>query len=223
MRTPVVIAGPCPDPTIRLAPGERERRCATCDHVVVNLSAMTEDEAERAVAGPGRLCVQVRRAFDGRVLHAAALAVGLAACGPKHDVVTPPPGECRENVDVREVAGAAGDVTVVVQDETELPIPGVAVTGTGPGGTAVSGTTDDDGGVVFHGLPPGKWVWSFAYGGLDPVVVPAKLEKASRIVVNMRSGLAFVGMMVDTPGVVDTSKASHTTVLDSDTLDRLPH
>ncbi len=66
---------------------ERRRHCATCDHDVINISALTEREAERVITGkssPG--CVRYRyNAVDGEVsfrpslLSTAARHAGAAA------------------------------------------------------------------------------------------------------------------------------------------------
>ncbi len=226
MRHAIRLTSPCPDATFRLADEERERHCATCDRTVVNLSALSADEADRVVSGGARICAQFRRGRDGAVLHLAAAAlVGLAACAPTHHRadVQVAPASCRQDVRVEAAPGAAGDVTVTVVDDTDLSIPGALVTGTGPSGVVFQATTDDDGHAVFHNIPAGRWTWLIQMQGFGGVSVATTLDgTAAKIITRLDYGAVTVGGVFTEAHAIDTTSASSPTTLDAATLSRLP-
>jgi hypothetical protein len=67
----VRIASPCDQDWDSMLGDERIRFCAKCQLNVYNLSAMTEDEAQRLLVNrEGRLCARFYRRADGTVLTA---------------------------------------------------------------------------------------------------------------------------------------------------------
>src|SRR5690348_5735561 len=51
----------------------------------------------------------------------------------------------------------AGSLSGQVNDQSGLPIPGITVTLTGPGGAALVAQTNEEGKYVFHNLPAGTY------------------------------------------------------------------
>ena len=75
----VQIASPCTASWDQMQGDDKSRFCAQCKLNVYNLSAMTEDEAERLIIEKeGRLCARIYRRRDGTVL-TRDCPVGLAA------------------------------------------------------------------------------------------------------------------------------------------------
>ncbi|MCE9562735.1 MAG: hypothetical protein K8U57_11875 [Planctomycetes bacterium] len=61
---------PCPLDRDELAGSDRVRHCDVCGQEVLNLSALTREEAERAVANPTVGCVRLLRREDGTAITA---------------------------------------------------------------------------------------------------------------------------------------------------------
>jgi hypothetical protein len=64
------VITPCPQASSGLSADLRQRHCASCSLTVHNLSAMTEKEARRLIAGSdGRLCVCYVARPDGTIVN----------------------------------------------------------------------------------------------------------------------------------------------------------
>mgnify|MGYP006870797230 CR=1 FL=1 len=102
------------------------RACAACEHVVHDLSAMSEREAARFVTERRgqRVCMRYLARADGTIVYRpeppragpAVMAAALAACAPWE-----PPPEIRDEVEVVE-APVAPPVTVVVPAVAAAPV-----------------------------------------------------------------------------------------------------
>lgn len=223
MRTAIRLISPCPDPGFRLGDLEPSRHCPTCDRVVVNLSALAPEDADRAVAAGHGMCAQFRRGLDGAVLHLAGAAlVGLAGCAPTHEPMTNlHDGSCRSDVHVVRVEAAAGNVEVVVVDDSGLSIPGALVTARGPGGWVLQMSTDDEGKATFQRVPAGHLEWTIEMLGFAAIRVAVTLDGgATRISAALRGGSVTVGGIGVMPLLTD--EASMTTTFNTDSLSRLP-
>ena len=66
----VRVAAPCHENWNDMSGDDRARHCASCNHTVYNLSAMTEDEAIALLEsrGQNRLCIRLHRRLDGTVI-----------------------------------------------------------------------------------------------------------------------------------------------------------
>lgn len=224
MRTAIRLISPCPDAGFRLGDLEPSRHCPTCDRVVVNLSALAPEDADRAVAGAGGMCAQFRRGVDGAVLHLAGAAlVGLAACAPTHEPMTNlRDGSCRSDVEVTRVDTADGQVEVVLVDDGGLSVPGALVTARGPG-WVLQMATDDEGKATFRQVPAGHLEWTIEMPGFATVKFAATLDgRGTRIAAALRTpyGSVTVGGIGVAP--VNTDEASMTTTFNTDSLSRLP-
>src|ERR1700686_2052770 len=132
------VASPCPADWNKMIGDERVRHCAECNLNVYNLSAMTEREVKRLVAGSqGRMCARFYRRADGTILTqdcphglravarrvsrtvaavlSAVMSVGFAVAGTKPQQCPPPASQNEHNE------------------------PGVAILVTDPQGAVVSG------------------------------------------------------------------------------------
>lgn len=123
-RLPILQA--CDEDWARMPGTATTRRCAACDHEVIDLSAMTAEAAIDAVfARAGRACVRYRVDADGEIQFApprprrapAALALSLAACaGWVDEPIAAAPGELGACVPDPDDADACA------RDEAPAPI-----------------------------------------------------------------------------------------------------
>jgi hypothetical protein len=121
------IPDPCDERFEDMTPEGRGRRCAACDHVVHDMSAMTAREAARFLAARKgqRTCVHFELRPDGSVRYrddgprpaAPLLALALAACTPHG----PPPALELEVVEV--AAPALPSPTVVPEQPSQSLLP----------------------------------------------------------------------------------------------------
>jgi hypothetical protein len=132
-RSDLRIPSPCDEHFEDMTPEARGRRCAACDHVVHDMSAMTAREAARFLAERKgqRTCVHFELRPDGSIVYrrestapAPLLAVALAACTPHG-----PPPELERGVEVVEVAPALPSATVVPERSEPEPPPRLETAG----------------------------------------------------------------------------------------------
>ena len=65
----VRVAAPCPANWEEMKGDDQVRHCSQCRHNVYNLSAMTDEEAEKLLSNAtGRLCVRYYQRSDGKVM-----------------------------------------------------------------------------------------------------------------------------------------------------------
>lgn len=65
----VKVAAPCPANWDEMEGNDQVRHCSQCRHNVYNLSAMSDEEAERLLSmATGRLCVRYYQRSDGKVM-----------------------------------------------------------------------------------------------------------------------------------------------------------
>jgi hypothetical protein len=132
------------------------RRCARCDEIVHDLSAMTPDAAA-ALLARGGACVRFRRAPDGSVLHDLARAASFVAMTAAAACVHPVPTQAPV-ADATPTAEPAPALTVRVETrELHDPVAGLAVVAISETGDRVEGETDHDGNARFDGLAPGQY------------------------------------------------------------------
>ena len=135
-RDQLPIPEPCSASWDAMTGGASSRFCDHCSKHVHDLSAMTEGEAVRLLAGPGSLCVRYTADADGRVLHRRSgagsrlLAAAAALLSASPALAAPAPAE--ETPSLIEwartkITEALGSERVVTQGEVEVVMGDVAV------------------------------------------------------------------------------------------------
>ncbi|RYE83639.1 MAG: hypothetical protein EOO75_19090, partial [Myxococcales bacterium] len=88
----LTIAAPCPEDWSAMAGDDRSRHCDRCQTSVVDLSALSADEARRTLDHPDRpACVRYLRAPDGAIITRTDQQLRLAAL-LRAMTSRPPPG-----------------------------------------------------------------------------------------------------------------------------------
>jgi carboxypeptidase family protein len=165
------IASPCSADWNKMIGDERVRHCGGCNLNVYNLSAMTEREVQRLIAGSnGRLCTRFYRRADGTILKqdcprglravarrvsrtvaalvSAVMSVSFAVAGTK-----PKPAQQTEQNQCREPG-----ITLVVMDPQDAVIQNAEVTLTDRSGKQRHAKTNSVGRVILHGVRTGEYV-----------------------------------------------------------------
>jgi hypothetical protein len=169
------VASPCTAEWNKMVGDERVRHCADCNLNVYNLSAMTEREVQKLIAGSnGRLCTRFYRRADGTIL-TQDCPRGLRAMARRVSRTVAAVLSAVMSVSFA-VAGTQPQKSSQPATQTEHNEPGVAILVTDPQGIAVSGAkvilvkqedkkkrqkagaTNSAGRVFLAGLPTGEYL-----------------------------------------------------------------
>ena len=197
------VASPCPADWNKMIGDERVRHCGECNLNVYNLSAMTEREVQKLIAGSqGRLCTRFYRRADGTVLTqdcprgfravarrisrtvaavmSAVMSVSFAVAGTK-----PKPAPQAEQNVCREPG-----VALTVMDPQGAVIQNADVMLTDKSGKQKHGKTNSVGRLTLHGLRTGEYVLAVASRGFRTYTQLIPVQEGKLLDLSLKLSLA---------------------------------
>jgi Carboxypeptidase regulatory-like domain len=207
------VASPCPMPWEAMAGNAQVRHCDECKLNVYNLSAMTEAEIQRLLAGrtDQRVCVRFYRRADGTLLTqdcprrlrllakrvsrlGAAVLSAFAGVNYGMAKTKTQPQACQRVQPSQSLA----NVLIVITDPDGAVIPGARIALMGDTGKIwVSGKTDGAGTLMKSDLPSGDYTLKVGVRGFKEHSEHLHLEHSKNVQVNLKLSLAAASATVE--------------------------
>jgi hypothetical protein len=221
-----------------MAGNAQVRHCDECRLNVYNLSAMTEVEIQRLLAGRAdqRVCVRFYRRADGtmltqdcprrlRLLAKRVSRLGAAVlsvlAGVNYGVAKTKtrPQACQ----LVQPSESLANILIVITDPDGAVIPGARIALLDKSGkTQVSGKTDGAGTLMKSDLPSGDYTLKVDVPGFKEHSEPLHLEHSKNVHVNLKLSLAAANTVVEVIASPMDIQGAMVGVLSSTTAPALP-
>lgn len=231
------VASPCPADWEKMMGDERVRHCAECNLRVYNLSAMTERQVQKLIAGSGgkRLCTRLYRRADGTVLTqncpwslrdvgrrasqiAAAIMAAMMSIGVGFGKNNSQQSPGQTSTHRQTKAG----VCITVIDPQGALVAGADVRLIGSSGKlAAHARTSNSDPLVFPPLPSGNYLLAIAAPGFSNFSqqVFLKEDKLEDLKAKLTVSEAFLGILIESEEPLVQTEATVSTTFGGRMLD----